>query len=407
MTKTHSPMLDRSNLIQRIEAGEKFDFLCFYGHAVHSPVSKTCFSQWYPAPFKVDGVIYPTAEHWMMAGKARLFGDDDALQRILVAPDPKSAKAIGREVRGFDDKVWKANCRRLVTEGNVHKFSQNEELRKFLLSTGDSVLVEAAPRDQIWGIGLGQDNHKARDPKQWRGQNLLGFALMDVRERLNVKSTWPKTRWDLIAIAGDPSSALQRESLRILCEAYRPALHHYSVLRNNGNLEDANDATQGFFLKLLSENTFARVSQGRARFRTFLVHAFDNYLIDEHRKRSTRAIVTIDSEKVAEQIDHRETVLTPLEAYYKAFAKQLIALALLRISSDPLFPHLKGYLGFEKEGAYAEIAAKLKVSEASLRKVTSRLKEAFQEELRLQLRQIVSDCDVEDEMRNLWHYLSL
>lgn len=119
-----------------------------------------------------------------MAGKARLFGDKDALERILEAPDPKSAKVIGREVRAFDDKVWKENARRLVTEGNVHKFGQNDELRKFLLSTGDAVLVEAAPRDQIWGIGLGQDNPKARDPSQWRGQNLLGFALMDVREKL-------------------------------------------------------------------------------------------------------------------------------------------------------------------------------------------------------------------------------
>ena len=184
MTKKALPMLDRPTLIKRIEAGEACEYLCFYGHAVHSPVSKTCFSQWYPAPFEIDGVLYPTAAHWMMAAKARLFGDDEALDRIILAPDPKSAKAIGREVRGFDDKVWKANCRQIVTEGNVHKFSQNEELKAFLLSTGDAVLVEAAPRDQIWGIGLGQDNPKARDPKQWRGQNLLGFALMDVREKI-------------------------------------------------------------------------------------------------------------------------------------------------------------------------------------------------------------------------------
>lgn len=177
-------MLDRPSLIKRIEAGEPFTFLCFYGHSVHEPVTKTCFSQWYPAPFVVEGNVYPTAEHWMMAEKARLFCDDVALAQILIAPDPKTAKALGRTVRGFDDIVWKSNARRIVTEGNVHKFGQNRELKEFLLSTGDAVIVEAAPRDQIWGIGLGQDNPRAQDPKQWRGQNLLGFALMDVRDQL-------------------------------------------------------------------------------------------------------------------------------------------------------------------------------------------------------------------------------
>lgn len=84
-----------------------------------------------------------------MAGKARLFKDDDALVQILDAPDPKTAKALGRTARNFDDKVWKANARRIVTEGNVHKFSKNKQLKAFLLSTGDAVIVEASPRDQI------------------------------------------------------------------------------------------------------------------------------------------------------------------------------------------------------------------------------------------------------------------
>ncbi len=95
-----------------------------------------------------------------------------------------ATKALGRAIRNFDDKVWKENARHLVTEGNVYKFSQNEDLRSFLLSTGDAVLVEASPRDCIWGIGLGQENANATNPTKWRGQNLLGFALMDVRERV-------------------------------------------------------------------------------------------------------------------------------------------------------------------------------------------------------------------------------
>ncbi len=180
-------MLDRPTLINRIAAGEQFSYLFFWGHSVpkDGSVGKTCFSQWYPSPFEVDGISYPTAEHWMMAEKARLFGDDETLVEILASTDPHTAKALGRKVGGFDEKVWKANARRFVTEGNVQKFSQSVELKTFLISTGDAVLVEASPRDCIWGIGLGQENPRANDPTTWRGQNLLGFALMDVRKVLN------------------------------------------------------------------------------------------------------------------------------------------------------------------------------------------------------------------------------
>lgn len=179
-------MLDRPTLIDRIAAGDNFTYLFFWGHTVPSDgsVRKTCLSQWYPASFTVEGVSYPTAEHWMMAAKAKLFGDDEVLERILVVSDPKAAKELGRQVKNFDDAVWRANARRLVTEGSVAKFEQNPALRDFLLSTGDAVIVEASPRDCIWGIGLGQDNPKAQNPTTWRGQNLLGFALMDVREAL-------------------------------------------------------------------------------------------------------------------------------------------------------------------------------------------------------------------------------
>src|SRR5262249_4961959 len=111
----------------------------------------------------------------------RLFGDDETLQQILVTADPKSAKALGRQVKNFDEKTWKANCRRLVTEGNVAKFRQNDALGAFLLGTEDQVLAEASPYDRIWGIGLNATHEMAKHPATWQGQNLLGFALMDVR----------------------------------------------------------------------------------------------------------------------------------------------------------------------------------------------------------------------------------
>lgn len=141
-------------------------------------------SQWFPAPFIVDDVAYPTAEHWMMAGKAELFGDDEMLEAILTSRDPGKAKALGRKVRGFDPAVWKARCFDIVVEGNVHKFRQDPDLRAYLLATGDKVLVEASPRDVIWGIGLGPQNPKVQTPDAWRGRNLLGFALMEARSRL-------------------------------------------------------------------------------------------------------------------------------------------------------------------------------------------------------------------------------
>ena len=114
-------------------------------------VGKSCLSQWYPATFEIDGVTYPTAEHWMMAEKALLFGDDVTLGQILDCEEPKQAKALGRKVKSFDEAVWKSKCRQIVTTGNLAKFQQNEALREYLLSTAGTVIVEASPYDRRLG----------------------------------------------------------------------------------------------------------------------------------------------------------------------------------------------------------------------------------------------------------------
>lgn len=106
------------------------------------------------------------------------------LAEILGSPSPAEAKQLGRRVRGFEEEVWDAACFELVVKGNLAKFEQNPELRSFLLSTGDQVLVEASPYDRIWGIGMGERDPRARDPRCWEGENLLGFALMEARDRL-------------------------------------------------------------------------------------------------------------------------------------------------------------------------------------------------------------------------------
>ena len=177
---------DRDALRARVAAGERFRSLSFWGHRPRADgvVSKACFSQWFAAPFAVDGIRYATAEHWMMAGKARLFGDDAALARVLANDDPVAAKQAGREVRGYDEARWREHRFDLVVAGNLAKFSQHPALAAFLLGTGDQLLVEASPVDAIWGIGLAADDPRAHDPAQWPGLNLLGFALMQVRERL-------------------------------------------------------------------------------------------------------------------------------------------------------------------------------------------------------------------------------
>ncbi|MFD6097556.1 NADAR family protein [Nocardiopsis flavescens] len=164
----------------------RIKYLHFWGHrpSASGEVSASCLSQWWPAGFTCDGVLYRTAEHYMMAGKARLFGDDEALEGILACAHPSQAKEWGRRVRGFDPQVWEAARFDIVVEGGVGKFGQHGDLRDFLLGTGNRVLVEASPRDRIWGIGMSSSHEHAENPALWRGHNLLGFALMETRARL-------------------------------------------------------------------------------------------------------------------------------------------------------------------------------------------------------------------------------
>lgn len=180
------PTYSKESLIAQIDQGRFFEYLLFYGHKESSDgvVSSSCCSQWYPAKFKVSGVTYRTAEQFMMAEKARLFSDVEYLSQILASKTPAEAKALGRKVRNFDERIWASNCSDIVVTGNKAKFSQNQNLARWLLDTDGSVLVEASPRDRIWGIGLGKSNPAALDPRQWRGKNLLGFALMQARDQL-------------------------------------------------------------------------------------------------------------------------------------------------------------------------------------------------------------------------------
>lgn len=174
------------SLRDRFRSGARLKFLCFWSHE-DGPgvlVGKGCLSQWYPTAFTVDGLRFPTAEHFMMHSKAKLFHDEKTATDILDAPNPGAAKALGRAVRGFDQCVWESHRRAIVVAGNLAKFSQHPNLREFLVATGKRVLVEASPVDKVWGVGLTADPEHIENPLEWRGLNLLGFALMDVRAQL-------------------------------------------------------------------------------------------------------------------------------------------------------------------------------------------------------------------------------
>ena len=120
----------------------------------------------------------------MMAEKARIFGDEETRQRIMKEEEPGIIKDLGREVKGFDPEIWDQHKFDVVVKGNLAKFGQDEKLKKFLLNTGSAILVEASPYDRVWGIGMREDNKDAKDAEKWYGINLLGFALMVVRDKL-------------------------------------------------------------------------------------------------------------------------------------------------------------------------------------------------------------------------------
>jgi ribA/ribD-fused uncharacterized protein len=175
-----------AQLCELSDAGQQLKYLMFWGHRppAGDGTGKGCLSQWWPAPFTVDGVVYPTAEHFMMAGKALLFGDSEVAEQIVRVSHPGAAKALGRQVRGFYEDRWAGQRFGIVVTGNLAKFSQHPKLGQFLLATGDRVLVEASPQDRVWGIGLAADDERAASPHTWQGLNLLGFALMEVRHHL-------------------------------------------------------------------------------------------------------------------------------------------------------------------------------------------------------------------------------
>lgn len=177
-------------LQKRFDQKERLKYLFFWGHIEPVPgcITKACLSQWYPSRFTVEDVIYHSAEQFMMAQKALLFDDKVCYVKIMEASHPNACKTLGRTITHFNESVWDAHKYEIVCRGNVEKFSQDDRLKAFLLQTGNRILAEASLYDRIWGIGMAATDFRCRNPHLWNGQNLLGFALMEVRSRLQLGS---------------------------------------------------------------------------------------------------------------------------------------------------------------------------------------------------------------------------
>lgn len=187
--------------IASIEQQRKELSFVFFWRPEQGAVNQSCLGQWQPSYFEVDVDTYSCAEQYMMAEKARLFDDTDIEEQIMQATDPMKMKALGKKVKNFDQALWDKAKYAIVLNGNYYKFAQNKAMRDYLLSTGDQILVEASPLDTIWGIGLEEKDPRASLPSQWKGKNLLGFALMEVRDELRkVYQYYDRIPWDEVKI---------------------------------------------------------------------------------------------------------------------------------------------------------------------------------------------------------------
>lgn len=179
----------------KLKNKSEFEFIHFWKPKPDS-VNKFCLGQWQISKFSVDTEDYNCAEQYMMAEKARLFKDEEIEKKIMETSEPKIMKSLGKKVKNFNQKTWDKVKYSIVLNGNYYKFSQNKEMRDFLLSTGNKILVEASPLDKVWGIGLDENNINANSPIDWKGKNLLGFALMEVRDELRrLYNNYEKIDW--------------------------------------------------------------------------------------------------------------------------------------------------------------------------------------------------------------------
>ena len=164
-------------------SGEETDAVYF-----HLPDEPNGYlSNWYISPFDLDGQHFTSVEQYIMYRKCMAFGDTVSAAAVLQTSDTARQQGIGRQAAGYIDSVWAGKRQMIVVRGLLAKFSQNEELKQKLLHTDDAILVECAGSDKIWACGIRLNDDRRRDAANWTGMNILGFALMEVRDMLRKK----------------------------------------------------------------------------------------------------------------------------------------------------------------------------------------------------------------------------
>lgn len=158
-----------------------------YKHIIcfHNPNEENGYlSNWYLSEFTINDIVFSSMEQYMMYQKAILFQDETVAEKILDTKDVAEIKSLGRSVRNYNDTIWNGLRQIIIYKGLLEKFKQNERLKEQLLATKGAILAECAVKDRIWGIGLSMKDEDRFCMDKWKGQNLLGFALMEVRKDL-------------------------------------------------------------------------------------------------------------------------------------------------------------------------------------------------------------------------------
>lgn len=172
-------------LREQLQAGVKPWFLQFYRpNAPLGKIDKACLSLWYSCTFEVDGIKYDSIGQFLMAEKARVLGDEEVRSQIIQLRHRDEIDKVGNDIWSRKAEAWDKQMFHLAVKGNLAKFEQNPSLRSFLLETQNRILVETDPNDLIWGIGLKEGQREIQNPDLWPGSNLMGFALMVVRDKI-------------------------------------------------------------------------------------------------------------------------------------------------------------------------------------------------------------------------------